>query len=200
MKKILFIAALLCIVTTIKAQDFFSDFSRDVARLAVRHTEAQVSDLLFEHYGVPRRTLNHLYNSYNRNWGEVAISLEICRELNIPLSRVYNSYDRHRGRGWGEIAKDLGVKPGSPEFHRMKKHFSDRDTYWSNTFRDYDRNRDSKVAYRGRRVLDGRLYSDFDNVKYSSDRSKHEKDKEYHGKPMKENHNKNHSEKHNRRK
>ena len=34
--------------------------------------------------------------------------------------RVVQTYQKNRGRGWGVIAKSLGIKPGSPEFHALK--------------------------------------------------------------------------------
>jgi len=34
--------------------------------------------------------------------------------------RVMAVYGPNRGRGWGVIAKQLGIKPGSPEFHALK--------------------------------------------------------------------------------
>lgn len=34
---------------------------------------------------------------------------------------VLNAYDAHRGKGWGVIAKNLGIKPGSPQFHALKR-------------------------------------------------------------------------------
>ena len=33
---------------------------------------------------------------------------------------VYRTYQNRKGRGWGELAKELGIKPGSPEFHALK--------------------------------------------------------------------------------
>ncbi|HEY5973641.1 MAG TPA: hypothetical protein VIU41_02770 [Geobacteraceae bacterium] len=34
--------------------------------------------------------------------------------------RVMDVYSKHKGKGWGVIAKDLGIKPGSAEFHALK--------------------------------------------------------------------------------
>ena len=34
--------------------------------------------------------------------------------------RVMDVYSRGKGRGWGVIAKELGIKPGSAEFHALK--------------------------------------------------------------------------------
>ncbi len=33
---------------------------------------------------------------------------------------VLQTYRTHRGKGWGVIAKQLGIKPGSKEFHALK--------------------------------------------------------------------------------
>ncbi|HZV82408.1 MAG TPA: hypothetical protein VFF53_09610 [Geobacteraceae bacterium] len=34
--------------------------------------------------------------------------------------RVLDVYDSNKGKGWGVIAKRLGIKPGSAEFHALK--------------------------------------------------------------------------------
>jgi hypothetical protein len=34
---------------------------------------------------------------------------------------VVREYKAHKGQGWGVIAKNLGIKPGSKEFHALKK-------------------------------------------------------------------------------
>jgi hypothetical protein len=38
-----------------------------------------------------------------------------------PTNEVLQVYKANRGRGWGVIAKSLGIKPGSPEFHALKR-------------------------------------------------------------------------------
>jgi hypothetical protein len=35
--------------------------------------------------------------------------------------KVVQVYQGNRGKGWGVIAKSLGIKPGSPEFHALKR-------------------------------------------------------------------------------
>ncbi|MBW1729299.1 MAG: hypothetical protein JRH08_15455 [Deltaproteobacteria bacterium] len=37
-----------------------------------------------------------------------------------PVDQVLEAYRAHRGKGWGIIAKSLGIKPGSREFHALK--------------------------------------------------------------------------------
>jgi hypothetical protein len=38
-----------------------------------------------------------------------------------PPETVVQSYKANQGKGWGVIAKSLGIKPGSPEFHALKR-------------------------------------------------------------------------------
>ena len=37
-----------------------------------------------------------------------------------PPDTVLQTYQAHQGKGWGVIAKELGIKPGSREFHALK--------------------------------------------------------------------------------
>ncbi len=37
-----------------------------------------------------------------------------------PPETVLQTYQAHKGKGWGVIAKELGIKPGSREFHALK--------------------------------------------------------------------------------
>jgi len=37
-----------------------------------------------------------------------------------PPETVVQTYQRQQGKGWGVIAKELGIKPGSREFHALK--------------------------------------------------------------------------------
>jgi len=38
-----------------------------------------------------------------------------------PTDRVMREYQSGKGKGWGVIAKSLGIKPGSKEFHALKR-------------------------------------------------------------------------------
>jgi hypothetical protein len=45
-----------------------------------------------------------------------------------PVERVIDEYKANQGKGWGVMAKRLGIKPGSKEFHALKRsHDFDRD-------------------------------------------------------------------------
>jgi len=38
-----------------------------------------------------------------------------------PTDRVTEKYRSGKGQGWGNLAKSLGIKPGSKEFHALKR-------------------------------------------------------------------------------
>jgi hypothetical protein len=38
-----------------------------------------------------------------------------------PIENVIEKYKSDKGKGWGALAKSLGIKPGSKEFHALKR-------------------------------------------------------------------------------
>jgi len=38
-----------------------------------------------------------------------------------PLNSVIEKYKTGKGKGWGNLAKSLGIKPGSRDFHALKR-------------------------------------------------------------------------------
>ncbi|MDZ4165721.1 MAG: hypothetical protein U1C55_11400, partial [Smithellaceae bacterium] len=38
-----------------------------------------------------------------------------------PTDSVMEKYRSEKGKGWGAMAKSLGIKPGSEEFHTLKR-------------------------------------------------------------------------------
>lgn len=52
--------------------------------------------------------------------GDVYFALEIAKQLSKPVDDVVKAYESNKKKGWGVIAKELGIKPGSPEFHALK--------------------------------------------------------------------------------
>jgi len=45
-----------------------------------------------------------------------------------PQEVVLEEYQKNKGKGWGVLAKNLGIKPGSREFHELKKGFDGDDS------------------------------------------------------------------------
>lgn len=53
--------------------------------------------------------------------GDVFMAAQLSITANKPFNDVVTIYQKDKAKGWGVIAKELGIKPGSPEFHAMKK-------------------------------------------------------------------------------
>lgn len=46
---------------------------------------------------------------------------QISLMIGQPPQAVADIFNRHRKKGWGAMAKELGIKPGSAEFHALKR-------------------------------------------------------------------------------
>lgn len=51
---------------------------------------------------------------------EIILSGRIADVTGKSMNEVVNSYEKNKDKGWGQVAKDMGIKPGSPEFHALK--------------------------------------------------------------------------------
>jgi len=71
-------------------------------------------------YNVTDNTLDNLYVKYKMEPADVYMTLELGSITGKPVVEIANVYSVKKDKGWGVIAKELGIKPGSPEFHRLK--------------------------------------------------------------------------------
>ena len=55
------------------------------------------------------------------NPSDAYIVLRLGEMSNQPTESVIEKYKSGKGQGWGAIAKNLGIKPGSREFHALKR-------------------------------------------------------------------------------
>lgn len=73
--------------------------------------------------GAPRYYVQEMV--VERGWapGDVYYACLIARQLGRPCAYVVDAYEREmrsRGRGWGVLAQELGIRPGSAAFHALK--------------------------------------------------------------------------------
>jgi hypothetical protein len=94
----------------------------DVNRYGSRYRDPFVNEMV-RYYGAPRDLVVDLLTT--RRWapGDVYYACAIAQVLGRPCRYVADYWDEHHGKGWGVVAKELGIKPGSAEFHRLKKGF-----------------------------------------------------------------------------
>ena len=57
------------------------------------------------------------------------IVLRLGEISGLPIDHIVTQYKSGNGKGWGVLAKDLGIKPGSLNFHVLKQ---SQDLYFTN--------------------------------------------------------------------
>jgi hypothetical protein len=94
----------------------------DMNRYGTRYRDPFVDELV-RYHGAPRDLVVELLD--RRRWapGDVWMACNIASIIGRPCRYVVDVYERDHGQGWGNIAKQMGIKPGSAEFHRLKQGF-----------------------------------------------------------------------------
>jgi hypothetical protein len=73
-----------------------------------------------EKFNVATSVVDNLLNIHKMEPSDVIMSLEVAQIAHQPVDQVATLYDKNKSKGWGEIAKEMGIKPGSKEFHQLK--------------------------------------------------------------------------------
>ena len=71
-------------------------------------------------YNVSEKEIDRLHLSVKMEPAEIFLALELAKISKRPIQEVVEVYTTHKDKGWGFIAKQIGIKPGSPEFHTLK--------------------------------------------------------------------------------
>lgn len=71
-------------------------------------------------FGIPIPKLNEMRAKFGMKDGDIYMACEIGKQANKPIDEVINQYKKNKSKGWGYIAKEMGIKPGSPEFKALK--------------------------------------------------------------------------------
>lgn len=106
----------------------------DMNNYGYRYREPFIDEMV-RYHGAPRDLVSDLL--INRRWapGDVYMACTIASIIGRPCRYVVEQYERDHGQGWGVMAKRLGIKPGSPEFHRLKQGFVPTYDRWARPIR-----------------------------------------------------------------
>jgi hypothetical protein len=58
--------------------------------------------------------------------GDAFMAFQVANIAKKPIEQVITVYRSSNSKGWGAMAKDLGIKPGSAEFHALKGKVKDK--------------------------------------------------------------------------
>ncbi len=71
-------------------------------------------------FGVPLPTVESII-AQMRLPGDAFPCLQLGQMTRQPPERVVQTYQHSHGKGWGVIAKERGIQPGSRDFHALKR-------------------------------------------------------------------------------
>lgn len=71
-------------------------------------------------FGVPGAQVSAVINTV-REPADAFMVYQLGHMTRQAPDAVVRVYQKNRGKGWGVIAKEMGIKPGSREFHALKR-------------------------------------------------------------------------------
>lgn len=78
------------------------------------------SEKLGNQFGVALQQVRDIINIVE-DPADAFMVLQLGQMTNQEPDTVLESYKRNKGKGWGVIAQELGIKPGSAAFHALKR-------------------------------------------------------------------------------
>jgi hypothetical protein len=121
MKKICITAAMVLLMA-LSAVSAHADLDLFLSDLNVQ-AKAGITDFevkLSTQFGVPLPQVRTVIKTVAFP-ADAFMCLHLSLLTNRPLEAVLQTYNTNQGKGWGVIAKELGIKPGSDEFHALKR-------------------------------------------------------------------------------
>lgn len=111
-------------------QDYNSGDTELDANLKLVNTEGK-KDLaafkldLTKRFSVTMPKVETCFNA-GMNPGDVFMAFQVATISRRPIEDVVAVYKKSKDKGWGAMAKELGIKPGSAEFHALKGKTKDK--------------------------------------------------------------------------
>jgi hypothetical protein len=118
MKRLIPFCIALLLLAPLTAFASLDDFLNSVnvqARVDLPGFSARVST----QFGVPVAQVNAVLQSVPQP-ADAFMVFQLGQFARVPSDRVMEVYKPNKKKGWGAIAKELGIKPGSAEFHALK--------------------------------------------------------------------------------
>jgi len=72
-------------------------------------------------HNFPTQELRRARDTYGLAGADLFMATGLAREIHRPVHSVAEEFKQNQGKGWGVIAQNLGIKPGSSEFHQLKR-------------------------------------------------------------------------------
>lgn len=109
------------IVGNTQTDDSQIDKSVEVLNKTAKSKARDYAKKLSNKYNIPEETADWLLNKVGLPPEDADMTVKVSQVAKQPVEKVVKEYEANKGKGWGVIAKNLGIKPGSKEFHELKK-------------------------------------------------------------------------------
>ena len=80
---------------------------------------------LSQRHDIPEQEIRQAKERNGLGYGDIYMATALSRISKKPVGTVAEDFRKNPGRGWGVMAMNLGIKPGSPEFKQMKANARD---------------------------------------------------------------------------
>jgi len=145
MRKAIYILSLAFVLVgySIGAYAGLDDFLKNMdiqAKTDLKHFSVKMST----QFGVPISDVDAVVKVV-ANPSDAYMVFQLGHMTNREPREVLEQYQHGKGKGWGRLAQDMGIKPGSAEFHALKRgdlHFSGE--------RDFDESRHGRSHGKGK--------------------------------------------------
>lgn len=124
MKKQLIFLAMILMTGVGFSQDYRSGDTELDANLKIVNTDANKDLAAFKlnltktfNVGLPKVEACF---KVGMNAGDAFMAFQISNITRKPIEDVITVYSKSKSKGWGAMAKEMGIKPGSSEFHALK--------------------------------------------------------------------------------
>jgi len=71
-------------------------------------------------YNTTEKKISYMSATIKMQPADIYMAFEICKITHKPIDDVIVVYKNNKSKGWGYMAKQMGIKPGSAEFHALK--------------------------------------------------------------------------------
>ena len=72
-------------------------------------------------HGIPEANIRQAQETHGLGPADIFMATALARASHRPVLSVAEEYKQNQGKGWGVMAKEMGIKPGSREFRELKR-------------------------------------------------------------------------------
>ena len=102
----------------------------DMNRYGTHYRDPFIDEMV-RYHDAPRDLVTDLLVAQRWAPGDVYYACTLAQLIGRPCRYVADYWQANHAQGWGVVAKRLGIKPGSAEFHRLKNGFVPTYERWS---------------------------------------------------------------------